>query len=161
MRLIESCPSRFAILTGGEPTLTPEVPGLIGLLKASGFEIAMESNGQFAVPQGIDFLTVSPKRWASRGHEAHSHPPFWIHPKNSPSELKLVVDDEMVEGEIDSIYHRWEKGEFTFRDPGIPRFYLSPEWGALERTSKKVFSYIQKHPQWRLSIQSHKVLNIP
>lgn len=157
---IDHCPSRFAVVTGGEPSMNKEVPQLICLLKAKGFEVAMESNGQFLAPEGVDHLTVSPKRWTTKTGKPGTHPPYWFHPDNRPSELKLVVDDETPDTVVDDIYRRWVKGEFRFKNESDPAFYLSPEWGAKERVLPRIVKYVQENPQWRISIQSHKVMSV-
>lgn len=156
---MDHCASKFAVLTGGEPAMNLDTPLLIELLKRKGFEIAMESNGQFLVSDSIDFLTISPKRWTTKNGLPGEHPPFWFHPQNRPSEIKLVVDDQMMEETIDHLYRRWEDGEFRFRqDP--PLFFLSPEWNAKETVLPKITEYISKNPQWRLSLQNHKYAGI-
>ncbi|MBI1859486.1 MAG: 7-carboxy-7-deazaguanine synthase QueE [Deltaproteobacteria bacterium] len=158
-KLLAECGCRFAVITGGEPSMNKDCPELIGLLKQAGFEIAMETNGQFPVPAGIDHLTVSPKRWMTKSGKPGAHEAFWFDPNNSPSEIKVVYDSEMSDSVLDSIYARYERNEFQFKDKN-PRFYLSPEWNVRGSTAPKVVSYVQKNPAWRVSIQSHKVLEV-
>lgn len=159
-KALETCASRFAVITGGEPAMNKETPRLLGILKDRGFEVAMESNGQFPVPDGVDHLTVSPKRWTTKTGTAGPRPPFWFDPSNRPSELKLVFDEAMEGSVPGKIYEKWLRKEFSFKDDSDPRFYLSPEWNAKERVCSKMVKYIQENPQWRVSLQSHKILGV-
>ena len=131
---------------------------LITLLKDNHYEIAMESNGQFPVPSGIDHLTISPKRWMTKSGKPGVHAPFWFDPSNCPSEIKVVFDSDLEESVLDGIYDRYTKGEFTFKDSEF--FFVSPEWSAFESISPRVIRYVQHNPQWRVSIQSHKLLGV-
>lgn len=82
-------PARFAVLTGGEPTLHKDTPHIIELLKKNNFYIACETNGSAPIPKGIDFATVSPKKFTQ-----NKFAPYYIHPDvySAASEWKYVVD---------------------------------------------------------------------
>lgn len=157
---LKDCPGRFAVITGGEPSMNKQTPELIRMLKEEGYEIAMESNGQFPVPEGVDFLTVAPKRWNTKSGAPGERPAFWWDTRNQPSELKLVVDDETPMTIADDMMAAWKRGEFQFRNDGEPAFYLSPEWGGREKIIPRLVTYLQENPKWRISIQSHKILNV-
>jgi len=158
--LLDRCPSKFAVITGGEPSMNKEVPRMIQLLKSKGFEIAMESNGQFVAPEHVDHLTVSPKRWTTKTGKPGKNPAFWFDPSNRPTELKLVFDADMTEEIPNAIFNRWKTGEFQFKNNAEPIFYLSPEWGAKETLTPKIVRYVQENPLWKISIQSHKIINV-
>ncbi len=126
---------RFVVVTGGEPLLqlTPE---LIDALHARGFEIAVETNGTQPCPAGVDWLTVSPKAGARLVLEAGD-------------ELKLVYPQDGARPE-------------AFAGLAFAHFLLQPMDGpALERNTRLALEYCLKHPPWRLSLQTHKVLGIP
>lgn len=125
----------FCVLTGGEPIL--QVDGtLIDALHAEGFEIAVETNGTLPVPDGIDWVCVSPKSTAALE-------------QTSGDELKLVYPqaDAMPE---------------TFEGLDFRHFLLQPMDGPdLAANTKAAVDYCKTHPAWRLSLQTHKVLGIP
>lgn len=132
--------SAFAVITGGEPTMNKHTPRVIELLKDLGFEIAMESNGTFAPPAGVDFLTVSPKRG--------SH--FVIHPQavQHHGEVKYVVD-KGFNFDVLNMYHLNHKAK-----------YLSPEFTNVEYNVETILRYVEGHPDWKLSLQSNKWVNL-
>jgi 7-carboxy-7-deazaguanine synthase len=125
---------RYVVLTGGEPLLQVD-DGLVEALHGEGFEIAVETNGTIAAPSGIDWICVSPKADAplrqTRGDE-----------------LKLVwpqfgIDPQSMEG-LD-----------------FAHFLLQPMDGPLRAVNtQQAISYCKAHPRWRLSMQTHKVLEI-
>jgi 7-carboxy-7-deazaguanine synthase (Cx14CxxC type) len=127
-------PGRYVVLTGGEPLL--QVDGaLIHELHARGFEIGLETNGTLVPPDGIDWICVSPKGGtplaARAGHE-----------------LKLV-------------YPQPDAPPDAFAGLAFARFSLQPMDGpALAENTAKAVAYCVAHPQWRLSLQTHKVLGI-
>ncbi len=126
--------NRYVVLTGGEPLL--QVDGaLVAALHARGFAIGLETNGTLTPPAGIDWICVSPKAGAQlvlrRGHE-----------------LKLVYPQTGAAPE-DFVHLPFE------------RFSLQPMDGedVVENTARAV-AYCLQHPQWRLSLQTHKALGI-
>jgi 7-carboxy-7-deazaguanine synthase len=125
----------FVVCTGGEPLLQLDEAAIDGL-HARGFEIAVETNGTKLPPKGIDWICVSPKAGAElvlrSGHE-----------------LKLVFPQLGAEPA------RFERLDFN-------RFYLQPMDGPdRERNTQLALRYCLDHPQWRLSLQTHKLLGIP
>jgi 7-carboxy-7-deazaguanine synthase len=122
------------VLTGGEPLLQVDPP-LIDALHRRGFEIAVETNGTVAAPEGLDRICVSPKAGTklalTRGQE-----------------IKLVYPQEGAEPE-------------GFEHLGFDHFLLSPMDGPQrEANTKAAVSYCLANPRWRLSLQTHKVLGI-
>ena len=126
---------KLVVCTGGEPLLQMDA-GAVLALHAQGFEIAVETNGTQLPPDGIDWICVSPKAGAplvlTRGNE-----------------LKLVYPQQGAEPE-------------RFADLDFELFFLQPMDGPdRERNTELALSYCLSHPQWRLSIQTHKLLGIP
>lgn len=125
---------RFVVLTGGEPLLQVDAP-LIDALHAHGFEIAVETNGTLAAPAGIDWICMSPKAGApivqTRGHE-----------------LKLVFPQaELLPSAVEHLQFR--------------HFLLQPMDGPDRlANTRAALEYCRTHPQWRLSLQTHKILQI-
>jgi 7-carboxy-7-deazaguanine synthase (Cx14CxxC type) len=126
--------NRYVVLTGGEPLLQVDGP-LIAALHARGFAIAVETNGTIEAPEGLDWICVSPKAGASlvlgRGHE-----------------LKLVYPQAGAEPE-------------KFAGLAFERFSLQPMDGPdIVENAARAVEYCLRHPQWRLSVQTHKGLGI-
>ena len=125
---------RFTVLTGGEPLLQVDA-GLCAALHAHGFEIAVETNGTLAPPRGLDWICVSPKAGAELCIK-------WGH------ELKLVYPQEGAKPE-------------DFASLAFAHFSLQPMDGPDVRdNTARVIAYCIEHPQWRLSLQTHKALGI-
>ena len=129
------CPlPTLVVLTGGEPTLQVD-EAFIDLLHNHGFEVAMESNGTRPAPRNLDWLTVSPKGKQSAGRAA--------------DELKVIFDEDT--------------DPEAFRPDGAAQqeLYLQPcDTGDVARNARIVercVAYIKAHPQWRLSLQTHKL----
>jgi len=126
---------RFVVCTGGEPLLQVD-PELIDALHACKFEIAVETNGTIAAPQGLDWICVSPKAGAE-------------FKQRSGDELKLVYPQPGAEPK--------QFEELPFR-----HFFLQPMDGpSRELNTTLALEYCLKHPRWRLSLQTHKLLGIP
>jgi 7-carboxy-7-deazaguanine synthase len=128
--------NRYVVLTGGEPLLQVD-SALVGALHARGFAIGVETNGTIVPPDGMDWICVSPKAGAElavrRGHE-----------------LKLVYPQAEAEAAPEN-----------FTGLAFERFSLQPMDGpdVAENTARAV-EYCMAHPQWRLSLQTHKTLGI-
>lgn len=138
----ESPICEMVVLTGGEPTLQADAH-LTALLHQAGYWVAMESNGTLPPPEGIDWLTVSPKNWGK--NLAHY----------GCDELKIVFDEETPQ--------RLSELE-TPANNSSPLLYLQPcDTGDPERNRRitaACVAYIKEHPKWRLSLQTHKLIGI-
>jgi 7-carboxy-7-deazaguanine synthase (Cx14CxxC type) len=125
----------FVVCTGGEPLLQIDAI-LVQALHRGGFEIAIETNGTLLPPAGIDWITVSPKAGAAMVLK-------------SGDELKLVYPQLGAEPE-------------RFASLSFRHFYLQPMDGPdRECNTHLAVNYCLKHPQWRLSLQTHKLIGIP
>ncbi len=125
---------RLTVLTGGEPLLQVDA-ALIDALHARDFEIAVETNGTVAAPAGLDWICVSPKAGA---------PLVQV----TGDELKLVFPQSDA---LPEIYQR-----LSFR-----HFFLQPMDGpSLKANTDAAIRYCMDHPQWRLSLQTHKLVGI-
>ena len=125
---------RFVVITGGEPLLQVDRP-LIDSLHNLGFEIAIETNGTIAAPDGIDWICVSPKAGT-------------VIKQRTGDELKLVYPQQGITPK------ELERLDFE-------RFFLQPMDGPdVERNTELAARYCLEHPRWRLSLQTHKLLGI-
>jgi 7-carboxy-7-deazaguanine synthase len=126
---------RFVVCTGGEPLLQLD-ENLIEALHLCDFQIAVETNGTVETPAGLDWVCVSPKA----GSKLVQH---------SGDELKLVYPQAGAEpGEFETLAFR--------------HFFLQPMDGPSRTINTELaLKYCLNHPQWRLSLQTHKFLGIP
>ena len=125
----------YVVCTGGEPLLQLDESAITALHDA-GFEVAVETNGTQRAPEGLDWVCMSPKAGAdtvlTRGDE-----------------LKLVYPQEGAMPE-------------RFADLDFTHFFLQPMDGPhVERYTQEAMQYCLDHPPWRLSLQTHKLLDIP
>jgi 7-carboxy-7-deazaguanine synthase (Cx14CxxC type) len=126
---------RFVVCTGGEPLLQMD-SSLIEALHLCNFEIAVETNGTVEAPPGLDWLCVSPKAGSKLKQK-------------SGDELKLVYPQAGADPrDFDSLPFR--------------HFFLQPMDGPSRAVNTDLaLRYCLDHPQWRLSLQTHKILGIP
>jgi len=127
---------RLVVCTGGEPLLQLD-EALVQSFHAHDFEVAVETNGTIAAPSGIDWICVSPKANASLK-------------QLSGQELKLVFPQKEKEAQ-----------PVNFEDLNFDHFFLQPMDGPkLKENTKSTIDYCLTHPNWGLSIQTHKVIGI-
>ncbi len=130
MTILGSYPARHVVLTGGEPALQTDEL-LIYTLHAAGFYVQIETNGSLPLPDSIDWVTCSPK-----------NPPYGI---ERVDELKVVfVNRSDPEALADAL-------------PCAMHYFLQPCSG---KNIAGTVDYILKHPMWRLSLQTHKMIDI-
>lgn len=130
------------VLTGGEPTLQAD-DALITALKLTGKRISIETNGTRPVPAGIDWVTLSPKQGFDGGD---AHPCILT----ECDELKVVyLGQDLSQYDHIKAAHR----------------YLQPcycdDASARQQSINDTIEAVMKHPEWRLSLQTHRILNIP
>lgn len=124
----------LVVCTGGEPLLQLDEK-LIKAFQVTGFEVAIETNGTKLAPAGVDWICVSPKA----GTELRLI---------SGNELKLIFPQNGAEPQM-------------FEQLNFRHFFLQPMDGPVrEENTRLAVQYCLKHPQWRLSLQTHKLLGI-
>lgn len=131
----------IAVVTGGEPLLH-ELTGLTTALKQAGFRTHLETSGSSKLTGNWDWICLSPKKFKA---------PL-------PDILPLADELKVV------IYHRsdfaWGE-QYAAQVNKACRLYLQPEWSKSETVTPLIVDYIKKHPQWQLSLQIHKYINVP
>lgn len=126
---------KYVVFTGGEPLLQMDA-ALIDAMHAAGFEIAIETNGTLPVPEGVDWVCVSPKM----GSELVVR---------QGSELKVVIPQEGQPLE-----------DYAALD--FAHFFVQPMDGPdIKRNTDAAVEFCKRNPRWRLSLQTHKLLQIP
>lgn len=125
---------RFVVFTGGEPALQLD-SALVDAVHALKFRIAIETNGTLNLPQGIDWICVSPK---------------------AETPLQATTGDELK-----LVYPQSENSPAMYEHLEFKHFFLSPMDGPdLARNTAKAIKYCQENPRWRLNVQVHKVIGI-
>ena len=131
----------FIVLTGGEPSMHDLTP-LTKILHDNKKYIALETSGCYPLQGNVDWYTFSPKKFKPPIHEAYE----------KANELKIII------------YHR---SDFDWAEKHAEKvssncmLYLQPEWDKREEIQPLIVDYIKRNPKWRLSLQTHKYLNIP
>lgn len=127
--------SKYVVFTGGEPLLQLDA-ALIETMHAVGFEIAIETNGTLLVPEGVDWVCVSPKM----GSELVVR---------KGNEIKVVIpqigQDMATYANLDFEHYFVQAMDGPLRDDNL----------------RRAIDFCKQHPQWKLSLQTHKLLQIP
>ncbi len=136
-----SHPSKIAIVTGGEPLLHALDP-LTTALKTAGFQTHIETSGSSPLSGQWDWICLSPKKFKFPLEESIA----------AASELKVVVFNK---SDIE-----WAES-FEKRVSPNCKLYLQPEWDKADTMTPLSIDYIKAHPQWELSAQLHKYIQVP
>tara|TARA_B100001093_G_scaffold425077_1_gene418464 strand:+ start:1499 stop:2131 length:633 start_codon:yes stop_codon:yes gene_type:complete len=129
------------VVTGGEPLMWDMQP-LTNLLKDRKLKTHIETSGAYTLSGEWDWICLSPKK--------RKLPLNTIYPK--ANELKVIV---------------YNKSDFEFAEAQAKNvsknciLYLQPEWSASEKITPLIVDYVMRHPKWKISLQTHKYLNIP
>lgn len=134
-------PSRSVVVTGGEPLLY-NLDYLTGSFINAGFKTFLETSGSCSLSGQWDWICLSPKQ---------NSPPV---PQLLPlaNELKVIIYDE--DG------FSWAESFSDKLNPSCAKL-LQPEWSRREKIMPAIIHYIMNHPDWMISIQSHKYMHIP
>jgi organic radical activating enzyme len=134
-------PARLVVITGGEP-LMYDLSILTDKLKAKGFQINIETSGAYPISGALDWICVSPKKFKPVLKEVLAR----------ADELKCII------------YH---KSDFEFAVSNAEhasadcKKYLQTEWSKQEDMLPLMVEYVKQHPEWSISLQTHKYLQIP
>lgn len=138
---VEKTSSNLVVITGGEPAMY-DISNLVNQLQGKGIEVAIETSGCYPLTSKIDWYCFSPKKFKAPDNEAYER----------ADELKVVIshpsDFEWAEAHAKKVSQQC-------------KLYLQPEWEKRERFLPEIIQYVKDHPQWRISLQTHKFMNIP
>jgi 7-carboxy-7-deazaguanine synthase len=141
VRIAAGHKGRLAVITGGEPAMH-QLTALCDALHASGFATHIETSGAHPLSGDLDWVTLSPKKFKAPVESAIGR----------ANELKIVV---------------FNKSDFQWAEDHAARvgqgckLFLQPEWSKRDIITPLIIDYIKEHPQWQLSLQTHKYINIP
>jgi 7-carboxy-7-deazaguanine synthase len=138
---VKKTPAKIVVITGGEPTMY-DLTELTSQLQRTGFKTHLETSGTYPLSGSWDWICLSPKKFKAPLKE--------ILPQ--ANELKVVI------------FHRsdfdWAEKYAAEVTPGC-KLYLQPEWDKATQMMPLIIDYIKSHPQWELSLQIHKFINLP
>jgi len=129
------------VVTGGEP-LTWDMTLLTSQLKAKGLNVHIETSGAYKLTGIWDWICLSPKKMKAPTEEIYS----------KADELKIIV---------------YNRDDFKFAEEQAIKvnnkciLYLQPEWSKRDKMIPEIVDYVMKNPKWKVSLQTHKYLNIP
>jgi 7-carboxy-7-deazaguanine synthase len=132
---------RIAVITGGEPAMH-QLTALCDALHANGFATHIETSGAHPLSGDLDWVTLSPKKFKAPVESAMGR----------ANELKIVVFNKSD--------FQWAEDHAAKVKPGC-KLFLQPEWSKHDVITPLIIDYIKEHPQWQLSLQTHKYINIP
>ncbi len=132
---------RLIVITGGEP-LMHDLNPLTDALHRAGFSINIETSGAHPLSGNLDWICLSPKKFKAPLHDVlpHAH------------ELKVVVFNKSD--------LQWAEDYAAQVGPNC-KLYLQPEWDKREQMTPLIIDYIHEHPEWTLSLQTHKYIGVP
>jgi 7-carboxy-7-deazaguanine synthase len=139
--LVAVHPGKIVVVTGGEPSMYDLVP-ITTTLKEAGLRAHIETSASSPLTGDWDWVTLSPKKFKA---------PL---PENMhlADELKIIVFNKSD--------FKWAE-EFAAQVKPECKLYLQPEWDKRDAMTPLIIEYIQQNPQWQLSLQTHKYINIP
>ena len=133
--------SSTIVVTGGEP-LTWDMTELTAQLKAKGLNTHIETSGAYPLTGTWDWICLSPKKVKLPVAEIYE----------KADELKMII---------------YNKDDFRFAEEQAAKvdktciLYLQPEWSRRDKMIPEIVDYVMAHPKWKVSLQTHKYLNIP
>lgn len=134
-------PARLAVVTGGEP-LMYDLTNLTAALKSNNFTTNIETSGVYEVSGEWDWICFSPKKFKE------PHPSIY----QQANELKVIV---------------YNKSDFAFAEKFAEKvnenciLLLQPEWSVQDKMLPQIIDYVKANPRWKVSLQTHKFMNIP
>jgi len=135
-------PGRMAVITGGEP-LMHDLSGLTSALQLAGFRTNIETSGVCQVVTGSwDWICFSPKKFKKPNPEIFDR----------ADELKVII---------------YNQSDFAFAESFVPhlrpdcQLFLQTEWSRSNEMLPRIVNYVKDHPQWQISLQTHKYMDIP
>lgn len=129
------------VVTGGEP-LTWDMTELTNQLKAKGVQTHIETSGAYKLTGTWDWICLSPKKLKLPTEEIYA----------KAHELKMII---------------YNKSDFKFAEEQASKvnkdckLYLQPEWSKRDKVVPEIVDYVMANPKWKVSLQTHKYLNIP
>lgn len=138
---VKATPAQIVVITGGEPLLH-DLMELTHALHQAGLRVHIETSGSSRLSGELDWITLSPKKFKAPLPEVLPH----------ASELKVVVFNQSD--------FAWAE-QWAAQVSAACKLFLQPEWSRAGKMTPLIVDYIKAHPQWQLSLQTHKYINVP
>ncbi len=133
--------AKYCVITGGEPCMY-DLTHLTDILHQAGITVGLETSGCYELKGNIDWYCFSPKKFKKPIEEAYV----------KCNELKVVINHPSD--------FEWAEGHASKVNKDC-KLYLQPEWSKQERFLPMIIEYVKEHPKWKVSLQTHKFMNIP
>lgn len=133
--------SDIAVVTGGEP-LMYDLSKLTGALRAGGFKTHLETSGVYPLTGSWDWICLSPKKFKQTRDALYT----------KADELKVIIYNKSD--------FEWAESCRAKMKPAC-KLFLQPEWVKLEKMLPEMVEYVKEHPEWEISLQLHKYMNVP
>jgi len=134
-------PTHFCVITGGEPMMY-DLTTLTEKLIAECFEFAVETSGAYTLSGSWHWICLSPKKFKAPKEEFYE----------VANELKVIIFNQSD--------FKWAE-EHAAKVNKNCKLYLQVEWSKREELTPSLIEYVKQNPQWRISVQTHKYLDIP
>jgi organic radical activating enzyme len=134
-------PARIAVVTGGEP-LMYNLKTLTDTLQSHGFRTHLETSGAYPISGTWNWVCLSPKKFKNPDYENYRH----------ANELKVII--------FNPSDFSWAEQQLKYVNNSC-KLFLQPEWEKMDKMMAKIVDYVKRNPQWKISLQVHKFMNIP
>lgn len=138
---VTSTPAKLAVITGGEP-LMHDLTALTKTLQSKGIQTNIETSGAHPISGSWNWICLSPKKF------------------KVPLTENILLANELKVIVFNKTDFDWAEKYAALVSPTC-KLYLQPEWDKAKEVTPLIIQYIQQNPQWQLSLQIHKYLNIP
>lgn len=140
-QLVVDAKADFCVITGGEPCMY-DLTDLTNSLKEQNIELAIETSGCYELKGQIDWYCFSPKKFKKPVEQAYQ----------LANELKIIISHPSD--------FKWAE-EHASKVNDTCLLFLQTEWSKRERFLPEIIEFVKEHPKWRISLQTHKIMNIP
>jgi 7-carboxy-7-deazaguanine synthase len=141
LKLVREAGAHRVVITGGEP-LMYDLTGLTASFQKESIKVFLETSGAYPLTGTWDWICVSPKKF------------------KAPLDSVLAKADELKVIVYNKSDFAWAE-EHKTKVPAGCRLFLQPEFSVFDRMMPEIISYVKLHPEWRISLQTHKVMQIP
>ncbi|HKO81941.1 MAG TPA: 7-carboxy-7-deazaguanine synthase QueE, partial [Chitinophagaceae bacterium] len=138
---VKRTPAEIVVITGGEPLLH-NLDELTKELQQAGLQTNIETSGSSALSGSWDWICLSPKKFKEPLPEVIA----------AANELKIIIFNKSD--------FAWAE-KYAAQVPVTCKLYLQPEWSKSDQMTPLIVDYIKANPQWELSLQIHKYINVP
>ena len=138
---VKKTPAEIVVITGGEP-LMYSLTELTRKLQSEGLKTHLETSGAYPLSGSWDWICLSPKKFKAPLNEIIPY----------ANELKVIM--------FNNSDFEWAEKYAEIVSPGC-KLYLQPEWEKASQMTPQIIDYIKTNPQWEISLQIHKYINVP